>query len=122
MKIRPIISAAMVIVAIATWSLQAMGDDATIEQQKNYYLQRIDAEIENYSCKVHYIVSRSPKLHRYGENAALRAGYLSKHKDILVQEMVLQKVNTRPYAVHQYLLHRCNEEIAAGMAKKGLTE
>lgn len=99
-----------------------MGNDATIEQQKDYYLQRIDTEIENYSCKVPYIISRSQKLHGYGEKAALRAVYLSKHKDILVQEMVLQKVSMHPYSVHQYLLHRCNEEMSAEMAKKGLSE
>ncbi len=94
------------------------GDEQPTDQQKAYYLNCIEKEIDNYSCKVVHAKSRSKNLQTYGENAALKAVFLSKNRDALVQEMIVQKVSMRSYAVHQYLLQRCNQEMGSIKAKK----
>ena len=117
MKTRFFIMAA-VSLGLTILAFQGLSDDSIIKEQKNYYLQRIDDEIEEYSCKVNYTTSRSKNLQIYGEKAALKAAYLSKNKDSLAEEMVVQKVSMRPHAVHQYLLQRCNQEVASTAIKK----
>jgi hypothetical protein len=94
------------------------GDEQPTDQQKNYYLNCIEREIDNYSCKVVHANSRSRNLQAYGQNAALKAVFFSKNRDALVQEMIAQKVSMRPHAVHQYLLQRCNQEMGSIKAKK----
>lgn len=104
---------AMVSLTIIIWAIPGLSSEPKIDQQKNFYLQRINEEIANYSCKVDFITSDSRRLQVYGEKAALRAVYLSRNKDSLAQEMVLQQVSLRPHSVHQYLLKRCNQELAS---------
>jgi hypothetical protein len=101
---------AMAWLAIGMWALPACGDESPADQQKNYYLNCIDKEIDSYSCKVVHSASRSKNLQAYGQQAALRTEFLSKNKDALVQEMIAQKVSMRPHAVHQYLRQRFYQE------------
>ena len=110
MKTRLIISMAMVGLAATLWALPARSDDSPVEKQASYYLNCINEEIDNYSCKVALTTSRSKNLQTYGEKAALRTAFLSQNRDVLVQEMVAQKVSLRPQAVQQYLRQRFNQE------------
>jgi hypothetical protein len=110
MKTRFIISMAMVGLVVSIWASPALSDDTTAAKQAGYYLNCINEEIDNYSCKVVHVNSRSRNLKAYGENAALRTAFLSKNKDALVQEMIAQKVSLRPHAVHQYLRQRFEQE------------
>jgi len=96
------------------------GDEQPTDQQKTYYLNCIEREIDNYSCKVVHAKSRSKNLQTYGENAALKAVFLSKNRDALVQEMIVLKVSMRAHAVHQYLLQRCNQEVGSIKAQKAM--
>jgi hypothetical protein len=93
------------------------GDEQPTDQQMNYYLNCIEREIDNYSCKVVHADSRSRNLQAYGQNAALKAAFFSKNKDALVQEMIAQKVSMRPYAVHHYLQQRFVKETLVQTAK-----
>ena len=117
MKTRFIISMAMVGLAATLWALPARSDDSPVAKQASYYLNCINEEIDNYSCKVVHVNSRSQNLKAYGENAALRTAFLSKNRDALVQEMIAQKIILRPHAVHQYLRQRFEQETLAQTAK-----
>lgn len=110
MKNRVLIGIALACLAAGVWSLPASGGESSADPQKNYYLKCINDEIDNNSCKVVLVTSRSKNLQAYGENAALRAAFLSKNRDALVQEMVAQKVSLRPQAVQQYLRQRFHRE------------
>ena len=110
MKTRLVIGMAIVCLTIGIWALPARGDESPVDQQQNYYLKCINAEIDNYSCKVVHTASRSKNLQAYGQHAALRTEFLSQTKDALVQEMIAQKVSMRPHAVHQYLRQRFYQE------------
>jgi len=110
MKSRLVIVMAMVCLTAGIWALPAYGDESPADQQKSYYLKCINEEIDNYSCKVALTTSRSKNLQTYGEKAALRTAFLSQNRDVLVQEMVAQKVSLRPQAVQQYLRQRFNQE------------
>ena len=110
MKTRLVIGMAIVCLTAGIWALPACGDESPVDQQKNYYLKCINAEIDNYSCKVVHTTSRSKNLQTYGQQAALKTVFLSQNKDALVQEMIAQKVSMRPYAVHHFLLNRFNQE------------
>jgi len=87
------------------------------DQQKSYYLDCIDQEIENYSCKVVLTNSRSKNLRQYGGEASQKVQFLTQNKDALVQEMAVQNVSLRPHAVHQYLLQRFSRETSAYAAE-----
>jgi hypothetical protein len=91
-------------------ALPACGDESPADQQKSYYLKCIKEEIDANSCKVALTSSRSKNLQMYGEKAALRTAFLSRNRDALVQEMVVQKVSMQPQAVQQYLRQRFNQE------------
>ena len=110
MKSRLVIVMAMVCLTAGIWALPAYGDESPADQQKSYYLKCINEEIDNYSCKVALTTSRSKNLQTYGEKPALRTAFLSQNRDVLVQEMVAQKVSLRPQAVQQYLRQRFNQE------------
>jgi hypothetical protein len=111
----------IIIVAVALMAGMAAGpsygDEQPTDQQKTYYLNCIEREIDNYSCKVVHAKSRSKNLQTYGENAALKAVFLSKNRDALVQEMIVQKVSMRPHAVHHYLQQRFVNETLVQTAK-----
>ena len=113
-----IISVAVLMAGMAAGP--SYGDEQPTDQQKTYYLNCIEREIDNYSCKVVHAKSRSKNLQTYGENAALKAVFLSKNRDALVQEMIALRVSMRPHAVHQYLLQRCNQELGSIKAKKAM--
>jgi len=117
MKTRHFIGILMVTLMVGMVALPACGNEPNIDQQKNYYLQCINAEIDTYSCKVVHVNSRSKNLQTYGENAALRTAFLSQNRDALVQEMIAQNVSMRSHAVHQYLRQRFYEESHVQMAK-----
>jgi len=110
MKTRLVIGIAIVCLTAGILALPACGDESPVDQQKSYYLKCINAEIDNYSCKVGYATSRSNNLQAYGESAARRTAFLTRNKDALVQEMFAQKVSMRPHAVHQYLGQRFIQE------------
>jgi hypothetical protein len=110
----------IIIVVVTLVTGMAAGPSYGDEQQKTYYLNCIEREIDNYSCKVVHAKSRSKNLQTYGENAALKAVFLSKNRETLVQEMIVQKVSMRPHAVHQYLLQRCNQEVGSIKAQKAM--
>jgi len=117
MKARLFIGIAIVCLTTAMWALPACGDESPDTHQKNFYLKCINAEIDNYSCKVVHAASRSRNLQLSGENAALRTVFLSQNKKALVQEMLEQKVSMHSHAVHQYLLNRFNQESHIKTAK-----
>jgi hypothetical protein len=96
--------------ASALGAIPARGEESSVEQQKSFYLNCINTEIESGSCKVVLTGSRSKNLRVYGEKAALRTVFLSRNRDALVREMVAQKVSLQPQAVQQYLRQRYNEE------------
>jgi hypothetical protein len=111
-----IIGIATVCLAAGAWALPARGDESSADQQKSYYLRCINEEIDNSSCKVALVNSRSKNLQAYGEDAALRTAFLSRNRDALVREMVAQKVSLRPQAVQQYLRQRFIQETRVQMA------
>ncbi len=116
MKTRLVIMALICLTAgVGAFPAQAGGP--SIDQQKSYYLDCIDQEIENYSCKVVLTNSRSKNLRAYGGEASQKAQFLTQNKDALVQEMTVQNVSLRPHAVHQYLLQRFNRETFAYAAE-----
>ena len=80
MRTRHFIGMAMVTLMVGMMALPACGNEPNIDQQKNYYLQCINAEIDTYSCKVVHVNSRSKNLQAYGENAALRTAFLSQNR------------------------------------------
>jgi hypothetical protein len=51
-------------------------------------------------------------------HAMRRKAFLVQNRDSLAQEMVVQKISMRPYAVHQYLLQRCNQALGSPGAEK----
>jgi hypothetical protein len=110
MKTRLVIGIALVCLTAGILALPARGDESPVDQQKNYYLKCVNAEIDNYSCKVGYSTSRSKNLQAYGENAARRTAFLTQNRDALVQEMLAQNVSMRPHAVQQYLRQRLSQE------------
>jgi hypothetical protein len=116
MKTRLVIMIIIGCLASAIGAIPACGDQSPADQQKNYYLECINAEIENASCKVALTGSRSKNLRAYGEKAALKTVFLSRNRDALVQEMLAQKVSMQPQAVKQYLLQRFNEEAHVRLA------
>jgi hypothetical protein len=120
MKTRFIISMAMVSLALSIGAFPALSADITVEQQRSYYLKFIDEEIESCESKQALTGSRSKNLQNCGTNAMRRKAFLVQNRDFLVQEMVVQKVNMRPHAIHQYLLQRCNQELGSAKAKKEL--
>ena len=93
------------------------GDEQPTDQQKTYYLNCIEREIDNYSCKVVHANSRSRSLQAYGQNAALKAVFFSQNRDALVEEMIAQKISMRPHAVHHYLQQRFVNETLVQTAK-----
>jgi hypothetical protein len=102
--------------ASAMGVIPAFGDESPADQQKSYYLNCINKEIDHYSCKVALTNSRSKNLQAYGEQAALKTVFLSRNRDALMQEMVARKVSMQPQAVQQYLRQRFNQEITAQLA------
>jgi hypothetical protein len=116
MKTRLVIMALICLTA-GFGALPAHGGAPSSDQQRGYYLDCIDKEIENYSCKVVLTNSRSKNLREYGGEASERAKFLTQNKDALVQEMMIQNVSLRPHAVHQYLLQRFSRETSAQAAK-----
>jgi hypothetical protein len=110
MKIRLVTIIIIGCLAAAVGAIPACGDEVSSEQQKRYYLDCINAEIDNNSCKVALLGSRSRNLQTYGNSAARKAVFLSQNRDALVQEMMVQNVSMRPHAVHQYLLQRFSLE------------
>jgi hypothetical protein len=103
--------------AAAIGAIPAYGDEVSSEQQKRYYLDCINVEIDNNSCKVALLGSRSRNLQTYGSNAARKAVFLSQNREALVQEMMVLNVSMRPHAVHQYLLQRFSLETSMQAAK-----
>ena len=109
MKSRVVTGIALACLAAGVWALPASGDESYADPQGSYYLRCINDEIDSNSCQVALVTSRSKNLQAYGERAALRAAFLSKNREVLVQEMVAQKVSLRPQAVQQYLRQRFNQ-------------
>lgn len=103
--------------AAAAGAIPACGDEVSSEQQKRYYLDCINAEIDSNSCKVALLGSRSRNLQTYGNSAARKAVFLSQNRDALVQEMMVQNVGMRPHTVHQYLLQRFSLETSMKAGK-----
>ncbi len=103
--------------AAAAGAIPAYGDEVSSEQQKRYYLDCINAEIDNNSCKVALLGSRSRNLQTYGTNAGRKAVFLSQNREALVQEMMVLNVSMRPHAVHKYLLQRFSLEPSMQAAK-----
>jgi hypothetical protein len=120
MKTRFIITMAMVSLGGMIGAFPALSDDISVEQQMSYYLKFINEEIENCESKQALTGSRSKNLQNCGTNAMRRKAFLVQNRDVLVQEMVVQKVKIRPHAVHQYLLQRCSQELVSAKAPKGL--
>jgi hypothetical protein len=116
MKTRLVIMIIIGCFASAIGAFPARGDESPADQQKSYYLDCINAEIENASCQVALTGSRSKNLRAYGEKAALKTVFLSRNRDGLVREMVAQKVSMQPQAVQQYLRQRFNEEAYVRLA------
>ena len=116
MKTGLVIGMAIVCLATGMWALPACGDESPVDQQKNYYLKCINAEIDNYSCKVGFATSRSKNIQAYGDSAARRTAFLTQNRHALVQEMIAQSVSMRPHAVHQYLGQRFSQEAPVQMA------
>jgi hypothetical protein len=116
MNTRLVIGMAIVFLTVGIWALPARGDESPVDQQQNYYLKCINAEIDNYSCKVGFATSRSKNLQAYGESSARRTAFLTQNRDALVQEMLAQKVSMRPHAVQQYLRKRLSQEAPIKMA------
>jgi hypothetical protein len=108
---------AVVALMVGMPAVPSYGDEQPADQQKAYYLNCIEREIDNHSCKVVHAKSRSKNLQAYGENAALKAVFLSKNRDALVQGMIAQKVSMRPHAVHHYLQQRFFKETTVQKAK-----
>jgi hypothetical protein len=116
MKTRLVIMIIIGCLASAIGAIPACGDESPADQQKSYYLECINAEIENASCKVALTGSRSKNLQAYGERAALKTVFLSRNRDALVQEMLAQRVSMQPQAVQQYLRQRFNQEAYTRMS------
>jgi hypothetical protein len=118
MKTRLVIGIAIVCLTAGIWALPACGGESPANQQKDYYLKCIKAEIDNYSCKVVHATSRSGNLQAYGKSAARRTAFLAHNRDALAQEMIAQKISMRPHAVHQYLRERFSQEDHVQIATK----
>jgi hypothetical protein len=117
MKTRFFIGMAMVGLVLTIWTSAGWSEESAVTQQKAYYLKCIGGEIENYSGKVAFTTSRSKNLQEYGESAALRVAFLSKNRDVLVEEMTAQNIRLHGQAVHQYLLQRFNQVFDTAVAK-----
>lgn len=111
---------AMVGIAVTIWALPVLSDDSTVEQQRSYYLKCINDEISSCESKQALTGSRSKNLQSCALNAMRRKAFLVQNRDTLAQEMIVQKVSMRPHAVHQYLLQRCNQEVASIKAQKAM--
>jgi len=111
---------AMVGIAVTIWALPVLGGASTVEQQRSYYLKCINDEISSCESKQALTGSRSKNLQGCAMNAMRRKAFLVQNRDTLAQEMIVQKVSMRPYAVHQYLLQRCNQEVGSIKAQKAM--
>jgi hypothetical protein len=87
----------------------AGADGQEVNGQRSYYLECITKEIENSTCKVALLTSRSGNLREHGAEAARKAVFFSQNRDALAEEMLRRDVSMRPHAVHQYLLRRFGE-------------
>ncbi len=110
MKTRFIMSVGMIGMALVMAAATAFGGSAAADRQRSYYRDCIQGEIGSCNPKMKLATSRSEHLRTYGDRAVQKEAFLRKNSDALVEEMVIRNVTMRPHAVHQYLLHRFNEE------------
>lgn len=96
--------------AVTIGAVPVYSDEPAADHQRSYYLNCIENEIEDNVSKMEFVTSRSDNLREHGIEAAMKAAFLTKHRDALVQEMVLRNVGMRPHTVDHYLLLRFNEE------------
>jgi hypothetical protein len=79
MRTRLVTGMAIVCLTVGILALPARGGESPVDQQQNYYLKCINAEIDNYSCKVGFATSRSTNLQAYGESAARGTAFLTQN-------------------------------------------
>jgi hypothetical protein len=110
MKTRFIMIVGVIGLALVIAAATALGGSSAVDRKRSYFRDCIQSEIDSCNPKMKLATSRSEHLRTYGDRAVQKEAFLRKNSETLVEEMVIRNVTMRPHAVHQYLLHRFNEE------------
>ncbi len=111
MKGRALITITMVMAVALTVALPDAGQTGENEQLKKYYNDFISKCISKNKSKTDLQASRSANLRSCGALSKQKVIFLTNNQNMLVDEMIKNKIGTKPYKVEYYLNKRFHEKI-----------
>ena len=110
MKKRTLVIIAMAVVITLTGAMSATGQTGENEQLKKYYKAYILKSISKNQSKAGLQKSKSPNLRSCGVLSKQKFIFLTNNQNMLVDEMVRNKVGKKPYKIDYYLNKRFHEK------------
>jgi hypothetical protein len=102
----------MILLALALMAALAnIGQAGENEQLQNYYKDYILKCILKNQSKASLQNSKSANLRSYGARSRQKVVFLANNQNMLVNEMIKNKIGTKPYRVEYYLNKRFHEKI-----------
>ena len=100
----------MIVMALALMvALPNTGQAGENEQLKKYYKDYISKCILKNQSKAGLQTSKSANLRSSGALCAQKVAFLTRNRDVLVDEMIENKIGTKPYKIDYYLNKRFYE-------------
>ena len=99
----------MLMVVILIGALPATGQTGDEGQLEKYYNEYISKSISKNQSKASLQASKSANLRSSGALCAQKVTFLTSNRDTLVNEMIENKIGTKPYKIDHYLNKRFYE-------------
>ena len=109
MKVKELIIIGLAGVMILTGAVQIAAESQSDEQLNKFYENYISEKIVKSQSKTNLKTSRSENLRLAAEKAEKQATFLTRNKDILVDEMIKQDIGQKPYKIEKYLKNRYSD-------------
>ena len=111
MKGKALVITTIVIVVVLMGVSPVTGQSGENENLENYYKNYISKCITKYQSKTSLQTSKSANLRSCGALSKQKVVFLTNNQNTLVNEMIQNKIGTRPYKIDHYLNSRFYETI-----------
>ena len=109
MRETALIISTMLMVVILVGALPATGQADEEGQLEKYYNEYISKSILKNQSKTSLQYSKSENLRSSGAVCEQKVAFLTSNRDTLVDEMIQNKIGTKPYKIDYYLNKRFHE-------------
>lgn len=106
MNVKTLVSITMAVVVTLTGALAAIAQTGENAQLKKYYKTYISKCISKNQSKAGLQASRSKNLRSCGALSRQKVIFLTNNQNMLVDEMIKNKIGTKPYKIDHYLNQR----------------